>query len=352
MVCESIMKKQVTIYDIAKKLNVSPATVTRAMNGIPKVSDEKRQLILNTAKEMGYEANRVAVSLARKPLKIAFVVFGAIAEFYQRLLDGVDFIFPQYRDFNVVLEKYVLDTKTSTDSDLIQILHSEEIQSCDGIVLYSVHDTAEIAASVDGLIRRGVLIHTVNTDVTSLYTHYTLATNGRVSGKRAAELLDWTVTSRNICHFMGERNTNALRDNNLAFSEACAERKLNIVANFYDDGNAETAIKYLKDVLCNQKCLGGVYINSAVSDEIVTRIVEEGLLRGYRIVTSDLSDRIAEYIRKDIVIGTIFQDPFKQGKDAFERTYAVLADHKELEMTQKILPILISKSNLQEYLDR
>ena len=43
-----------TIEDIAKKLNVSKGTVSKALNGAPDVSETLRKAVLETAVELGY----------------------------------------------------------------------------------------------------------------------------------------------------------------------------------------------------------------------------------------------------------------------------------------------------------
>ena len=44
----------VTIKDIAKKLDISISTVSKGLNGASDISEEMRQLVLDTALEMGY----------------------------------------------------------------------------------------------------------------------------------------------------------------------------------------------------------------------------------------------------------------------------------------------------------
>lgn len=56
----------VTIRDIAKKLNLSIGAVSRAMDGYPDISEETRQRVIQTAKEMSYVPNRAARQLRRK----------------------------------------------------------------------------------------------------------------------------------------------------------------------------------------------------------------------------------------------------------------------------------------------
>ena len=48
----------VTIRDIAQRLGIAVSTVSKGLNGAPDVSAETRQLVLDTAVEMGYAAKR------------------------------------------------------------------------------------------------------------------------------------------------------------------------------------------------------------------------------------------------------------------------------------------------------
>ncbi|MDJ1472036.1 LacI family DNA-binding transcriptional regulator [Xanthocytophaga flava] len=60
------MEKEITIYDIAKQLNISPATVSRALNDHPAINNTTKSLIASTAREMGYRINPFASSLRKK----------------------------------------------------------------------------------------------------------------------------------------------------------------------------------------------------------------------------------------------------------------------------------------------
>jgi LacI family transcriptional regulator, galactose operon repressor len=56
----------ITIRDIAKKLNLSIAAVSRAMDGYPDISEETRQRVIETARQMGYVPNLAARQLRRQ----------------------------------------------------------------------------------------------------------------------------------------------------------------------------------------------------------------------------------------------------------------------------------------------
>ncbi|MBI9101338.1 MAG: LacI family DNA-binding transcriptional regulator [Spirochaetales bacterium] len=56
----------VTIKDIANKLNMNFSSVSRALNNKPGVSDNTRKLVIRTAEEMGYHPNTLARGLVSR----------------------------------------------------------------------------------------------------------------------------------------------------------------------------------------------------------------------------------------------------------------------------------------------
>jgi DNA-binding LacI/PurR family transcriptional regulator len=64
-----------TIRDVARKLNLSITTVSRALDGYDDVADKTRQLVIETAKKMEYVPNRAARQLRRQQAEtMGFVI--------------------------------------------------------------------------------------------------------------------------------------------------------------------------------------------------------------------------------------------------------------------------------------
>ena len=57
---------QLTIKDIAKSLNVSISTVSRALKDHPDISQETKDLVRNYAEKFNYRPNVLALSLRRQ----------------------------------------------------------------------------------------------------------------------------------------------------------------------------------------------------------------------------------------------------------------------------------------------
>ncbi len=99
------MKKhtEVTIYDLAKKLNLATSTISRALNGHQSISKKTIDRVKKTAKEMGYRPNNLAASLRNNKTKTIGVLIPTIAQpFLSSLISGIE-ITAQEWGYNVVI---------------------------------------------------------------------------------------------------------------------------------------------------------------------------------------------------------------------------------------------------------
>lgn len=84
-------KKEITIYDLADKLSLSIATVSRALNNDPVVKKKTLKIVLEAAKEMGYHRNAFASTLRRKKSNtIGVLVHELNSNFITTALAGIE----------------------------------------------------------------------------------------------------------------------------------------------------------------------------------------------------------------------------------------------------------------------
>lgn len=87
------MKKnrEVTIYDLAKELNYSPSTISRALNDHKSISQKAKKEIEKAAKKMGYRPNSIAASLrSNKSNTLGVMVARINSPFMAALISGVE----------------------------------------------------------------------------------------------------------------------------------------------------------------------------------------------------------------------------------------------------------------------
>jgi LacI family transcriptional regulator len=83
--------KEVTIYDIAKKLNISPATVSRGLQDHPAISKKTKKRIFDMVDLLGYRTNHFARNLRQQHTKtIGVLVHELNSNFITSVLSGIE----------------------------------------------------------------------------------------------------------------------------------------------------------------------------------------------------------------------------------------------------------------------
>lgn len=81
----------VTIRDVARQAGVSISTVSRVLNDTCPVQEDKKRLVIDAARELGYSPNPAALSLLSKKTGGLGVLLPFVSgEFFSELLSGLD----------------------------------------------------------------------------------------------------------------------------------------------------------------------------------------------------------------------------------------------------------------------
>ena len=135
-------KKQATIQDIAKALNITASTVSRALNDHPKIKKETKDLVWKMAGELNYQPNTIASSLRKgKANTIGMIVPRVNRHFFSNIITGVESVLNP-AGYNLIIcqseEKYEkeianVDTLIANRVDGILISISLETNKLDHI---------------------------------------------------------------------------------------------------------------------------------------------------------------------------------------------------------------------------
>ena len=85
------MHKDITIYDLAKELNLSAATISRALKDHPAINKNTKKKIVEKAEERGYRSNNFASNLRKqKSHTIGVIVHELNSNFITSVLAGIE----------------------------------------------------------------------------------------------------------------------------------------------------------------------------------------------------------------------------------------------------------------------
>lgn len=129
-------EKEITIYDIASHLNISPTTVSRGLKDHPAINKNTRKRIAEAAKELGYRSNTFASSLrSNKTNTIGVIVPRLDSHFMSSALAGMELI-ARAHGYNLIITQS-LETAGNEVSNA-HILFNKRV---DGLLVSLAYDT-------------------------------------------------------------------------------------------------------------------------------------------------------------------------------------------------------------------
>lgn len=130
---------ETTIHDIARKLNISASTVSRALKDNPVISEATRKRIKQTAEEMGYRPNILAANFRIKRTNTIGVIVPLInRHFFSSVISGIEEV-AYDQGFAVTISQS--NDKLEKERKIAQTLFANRV---DGVILSIGMETKEI----------------------------------------------------------------------------------------------------------------------------------------------------------------------------------------------------------------
>ena len=213
--------RKVTIVDIANELDVSPSTVSRALNGIGRMNYETRQEILELAKKWGYHPNPHAQRLKKvKTSTIGLIVPELTHHFYSRMIKGVDSVLDEagYQQIICVSnEEYEKEKKAA------QTLLSARV---DGLLI-AISDETKQYDHLQELVNEEIPIVFLDRMCEDIDAPYVMTDD--FEGARSAT--DYLIKNdcENIAFLMGPENISTSFSRFMGYKEALKANRINFL---------------------------------------------------------------------------------------------------------------------------
>ncbi len=134
------MSREVTIYDIAKDLKISIATVSRALKNDPKVRPDTKKKILDLAEKKGYRTNYFASSLRKRKTHIIGVLMHELnTQFMVSVLSGIEKVLSE-TDYDIIIAH-------SGESGKKEVANANNLfhKRVDGVIASLAYDTPNLS---------------------------------------------------------------------------------------------------------------------------------------------------------------------------------------------------------------
>ena len=215
--------KHVTIKDVAKALNCSISTVSRAHNDKYDIRKETREKILEVAREMGYSPNPIARKLTQKQsFNIGIVVPEFVNSFFPKAIIGMQKVFAE-KGYQVL----IMQSNEVYENEL-QNLNTLVDNFVDGIVISLTSETQNIDF-INKLIERNYPIVLFNRVSKSLAVSKVVFDDYKMSFFATEHLIEQGKT--NLIHLSGPDYLSLSENRKKGFMDACRKHNIPVSEN-------------------------------------------------------------------------------------------------------------------------
>jgi LacI family transcriptional regulator len=212
------MKKKSTISDIAKKLNVTPSTVSRALGDHPRISDSTKKAVLKVAHQLNYQPNTIASALRKGKSNILGVIVPASdRQFFASIIRGIEEI-ARNEGYNLIICQS--DEQTAKEKEKIDALLQIQV---DGIIASVAKETTDYSHFMQIIDREVPLV--LYDRVGELLNVNAVVSNDYSGAYKAVEHLI-EQGCRRIVHFAGEQHIGIYQQRLKGYIDALKDHQL------------------------------------------------------------------------------------------------------------------------------
>jgi len=231
--------KEITIYDLARKLNISIATVSRALKDDPVVSKKTKKKIAELAEEMGYRSNNFARNLrTQRTNTIGVIVPRLNSYFMSTVIAGMESI-ANSEGYNLIISQ-------SSESAGKEVANAKTMfnNRVDGLLVSLAYDT-DTLAHFEAFVKKNIPL--IFFDRVAEHDDYTciLINNKKAAYEATTHLI--AGGRKRIVYITATPKRNVYVDRLQGYKEALADQRIKfredyvLISNLSQEAGAEAA---------------------------------------------------------------------------------------------------------------
>ena len=326
------MEKEITIYDIAKDLGVSPTTVSRALNNHPAVNQNTKKKIFDAAREMGYQSNVFASNLrSKRTNNIGVIVPRLNSSFQSSVIAGMEKVANE-AGFNLIISQS-LESYEKEKANALSMFNSR----VDGL-LVSLASNTEKVDHYNPFLKKGIPI--LFYDRIAEQSEYPgIIIDNIHAGQKATQHLIEQGCKR-IVHVLGNIKINVYADRLKGYKYALMENEIAFDPSMviYSDLNEEAGEEIVRKIMKMDPLPDGLFVSN---DSCAASCIRQLKLKGIKIpedmaVVGFNNEAISRLVEPNIT--TINYPGYEMGELAMKNLINHLGSPSEgmLQNTNKI----------------
>ena len=265
--------KEVTIYDIAKKLHISGATVSRGLNNHPAINEKTKKKIQDTARKMGYRSNNFASNLRRqKTNTIGIIIHELNSQFITSVLAGIEKVMA-----NTGFDLIIGHSSESADKEIANA-HNLFHKRVDGLIASLAYNTKD-TAHYEPFIKKGIPVVFFDRVEANGPGTKVVIDNFKAGFDAATHLVKQGC--KNIAHITASLTRNVYADRLSGFKKALLEngQPVNDANIYVNDLSEEASLAAAQNILAMHPRPDGVFITNDFCAALCIKVWKEAGLR-------------------------------------------------------------------------
>lgn len=263
----------VTIYDIAKKANVSPMTVSRVINNSGRISEATRQKVEKVIKELNYIPNSAARSLISKESKILSLLITDITNpFFTKVARGAE---DKARQLGYRLLLSNSDESLEKEAEYVTMLISTGV---DGVLFAPASDGSK--KHLRTLIKHRIPFVLIDRSIDDIESDIVLGNSREGTRLLLQHLIE--QGHRSIALINGPADVSTARERQQAYEETLklADLPVNphlMVESRYKQDDAQSAVKKLLQLPYEERPTAIFAANNFIAVSAIKALREQGV---------------------------------------------------------------------------
>lgn len=211
-------RERTTIHDIARKLNITASTVSRALKDHPRISSDTKKAVLKAAEKLNYQPNNIAAALRNGRSNIIGIIIPNVdRSFFSSVVRGIEEVANTARYNVMICQTY---DRYDKEVETVEALLNARV---DGIIVSFSKETDDFSHFVK-VRERGIPLIMFDRSNTDLEVSHVVADDFLGSYKAVEHLIQQGC--KRIAHFTNVKKISIYKERLRGYREALEAHKL------------------------------------------------------------------------------------------------------------------------------
>ncbi len=266
-------EKEITIYDIAKQLDLSAATVSRALKDHPAINKHTKKKITDLAEKLGYRSNNFASNLRRQRTNtIGVMVHELRSQFMTSVLAGIEKITTE-ANYDLIIA-HSSETFKKEAANAQNLFHKR----VDGVIASLAFDTEDLS-HFEPFERKGIPVIFFDRVFEDHEGAKVIINNRKAGYEATAHLIEQGC--KRIAHITANLKRNVYAERLKGYQQALTEHGLKYNEKYVivDDLSEEASIHSARKILAMKPLPDGIFITNDFCAAVCIQTLKEAGIR-------------------------------------------------------------------------